>query len=388
MKHAPKVERLSAAAFRADGISPPAVLGYATRSPSYWHSGRTAIFQAIRRLGLQEGDRVLVPAYCCGSEVDALLKSGVTVQLYRVCDDLSPDFDDLRRLAEPAAALYVIHYFGVAQDMPPLAALCQARGLRLIEDAALALYAADSSGQPVATTGDAGILSFTKFVPLPDGGALLAGPGEEYAPGPARGPDLRVIAGRVKGLLKQTVTRSLQRNPSADERADPPMIGNTERSGGLEPGRGSWRMSRVSRWLFRTYDHERGMERRQRNTAFLQALLDAEPIARPLLRSWPEDAAPPFFPLLTDEPVLLFRHLRGHGVEAVPFWRSRHPQLGYAEFPFEQALKEHVLRLPIHPGIDEETIGYVAQLINEWSARRRRVGVKSSGISRREVARR
>jgi hypothetical protein len=40
-----------------------------------WYNGRAAIWHGAHDLGLNAGDRVLVPAYSCGAELDALVKA-------------------------------------------------------------------------------------------------------------------------------------------------------------------------------------------------------------------------------------------------------------------------------------------------------------------------
>ena len=102
---------------RAVRLRPPKPDPFPFGAPgvSYWHSGRAATYQGIRCLGLGSGARVLVPAYACGAEVDALVKAGMTPDYYHVSPDLSPDLDHVEALlAEPAQALLVTHYFGFA----------------------------------------------------------------------------------------------------------------------------------------------------------------------------------------------------------------------------------------------------------------------------------
>ena len=50
--------------------APAAIFPCTTNTASYWYGGAQAIYQGVRRLGLQKGDIVLVPAYSCGSEVE------------------------------------------------------------------------------------------------------------------------------------------------------------------------------------------------------------------------------------------------------------------------------------------------------------------------------
>jgi hypothetical protein len=71
---------------------------------SLWHLGRTAIWQALSGLGLGRGDRVLFPAYHCGSEIDPALHLGVAVELYPIGAGLDPDLAALDALAAGARA--------------------------------------------------------------------------------------------------------------------------------------------------------------------------------------------------------------------------------------------------------------------------------------------
>ena len=92
---------------------------------SFWYKGRVAIWQGIQRLSLDPSEQILVPAYACGSEIDPLVQAGLKPLFYRIGPDLSPDMEDLERLCErPCRALWVTHYFGFAQPIRELLALC------------------------------------------------------------------------------------------------------------------------------------------------------------------------------------------------------------------------------------------------------------------------
>ena len=77
---------------------------------SIWHSARTALWQGVHAVGLAPGDRVLVPAYCCGAELSTLLAAGLRLDYYCVRRDLTPDLEHLAQLCRsPARGLLVIH---------------------------------------------------------------------------------------------------------------------------------------------------------------------------------------------------------------------------------------------------------------------------------------
>ena len=117
------------------------------RSLGDWHlRGRSAVALACRLFGIGPGHEVLVPAYNCGTELDALLHSGAQVVGYQVSRKCEIDLEDLigRRSAR-TRAVYFIHYFGWEQPMEELRRWCDDQGLLLIEDCALALFSKGSS---------------------------------------------------------------------------------------------------------------------------------------------------------------------------------------------------------------------------------------------------
>ncbi|MEL6741672.1 MAG: DegT/DnrJ/EryC1/StrS family aminotransferase, partial [Planctomycetota bacterium] len=155
--------------------------------------GSTAIWEAFRLLDLPRGSEVLFPTYHCGLELDVLAKAGLRPVFYGVTDSLGIDIDDLEsRITASTQAVYVIHYFGFPHDLPSLRALCDRRGLRLIEDGAQAFASAMPRGgdapRAVGTFGDVGIFSLHKSLPVPDGGALVLNDPDLPPPRLARRP--------------------------------------------------------------------------------------------------------------------------------------------------------------------------------------------------------
>jgi hypothetical protein len=83
-----------------------------------WSRARHGLFEGVRALGLGVGDSVLMPAYNCGSEVEALARAGVTCVFYDISEELRPQEHILESLLTPdVKALYVIHYIGFPQDV-------------------------------------------------------------------------------------------------------------------------------------------------------------------------------------------------------------------------------------------------------------------------------
>ena len=122
------------------------------------NSCTAALHLILRAFAIGPGDEVLVPSVTFVATVNAVLYVGAT-----------PVFLDIEALERPhislaeagakcsprTKAVIVMHYGGYAVDTRPWREFCDARGLRLIEDAA---HAPGISG--VARLGDAAAFSF------------------------------------------------------------------------------------------------------------------------------------------------------------------------------------------------------------------------------------
>ncbi len=354
---------------------------------SYWYGGRTAIYQGVGRLGLEAGARVLVPAYACGSEVDALLKAGVTPDYYHVRPDLSPDLDHLEALlAEPARALFVTHYFGFAQPIRALADFAKSRGLLLIEDAAHALYSTDAAGAPLGSFGDIAIFSLVKKLPLPDGGVLVRRDGANGRAGQA--PELFRVAGKAKALvedvlaarfpraapaLRRYVTKPLTRQVKKrvyPEDFGPPASAAWSGQGDLKAARAGWRMSALSAFILRHADHGRVRAGRRRQYAAIADRFEGGARVRPLMGPLSEGCCPWFYPVWAEDAEGLERFLEAKGVPAGRFWPWLHPVMrGPLEsFPFAASLRRHVVVLPVHQDLDEADGAWMAEALDQWNA--------------------
>ena len=357
---------------------------------SCWYSARVAIWQGVTALGLAKGDRVLVPAYACGSEIDALVKAGLVVDFYRITGDLTPDLGDVARLAQAGArALCVIHYFGFPQPMEEIAAVARSHGLLVIEDNAHGLYSTDARGRPLGSFGDMAVFSFGKTLPLPDGGALVFGSGAVPVKTTliACRPDALRVAGKLKYLLEESiaarypgaaaaVTQKIGRALSAKAKA---LVYRSSESSGsedseealrrtmaLERERVLWSMSAIARRLFAGTSHDAVRDRRIRNFEAFAADFHPGRHVSALFPKLPPGTCPLFFPVRVSDSAALYRYLRDHGVSVWRFWTVFHEVVPRERFPFESSLKGSVLALPIHQDLDENDMSTLASLVNRW----------------------
>ena len=135
-----------------------------------------ALHLAYLAAGVGPGDEVIVPSLTFAATAAAVIYCGATPVF---ADILGPhDFgldpaDVERRIASRTRAVCAVHFAGYPAAVDRLRALCDARGLALIEDAAHA-PSADLGGRKLGTWGRAGAFSFfsNKILSCGEGGLL------------------------------------------------------------------------------------------------------------------------------------------------------------------------------------------------------------------------
>ena len=142
---------------------------------SSWTGGALAALQWAQ----VRGRTVVVPSNTFMATPLAVLGAGAT-PVFGDCrrDDLCLSLAETERLidAHDPAAVFLVHIGGhIAFDSKEIAALCQDRGVRLIEDCAHA-HGAEWNGARPGMYGDAGIYSMyaTKTVSTGEGGVLVS----------------------------------------------------------------------------------------------------------------------------------------------------------------------------------------------------------------------
>ena len=336
--------------------------------PRGWaFSGRVALYHGIRRLNLPANSTILVPAYHEGVELDALLAAGCRVRHYRVDAGLAIDLDDVaRKLDGSVAALYVIHYFALPQPLTVLRAFCDAHGIRLIEDCALALFSRSDSTW-LGSVGDLSIFSLYKTLPLPHGGYLVS----SRQPSALRPPPAMSTLVQTLDLVHHT----LQANGfNGVERAATHATGFVKRVFGwqrratVSSGGSRWDerlvgygVSRWTRQLVRFTNPDRVVERRRANYERLVTWLRPyAPIPFPELAP---GACPLLLPILVPHREEVQAQLEALGVHSGNFWPTTHASCP-VDLAAEVALwRERCLELPIHQELSQDDVDRVAKAV-------------------------
>jgi len=139
-------------------------------------NGTAALHLAYLAAGIGPGDEVIVPSYTFVATAAAVVACGAAPVFADVlgAHDPSLDPDDVAaRITPRTRAVAVVHFAGYAAPVARLRALCDERGLALIEDAAHAPGAA-LDGRALGTWGRAGCFSLfsNKVLSVGEGGVV------------------------------------------------------------------------------------------------------------------------------------------------------------------------------------------------------------------------
>jgi dTDP-4-amino-4,6-dideoxygalactose transaminase len=327
-------------------------------------NGTAAIQLALKSIGLQPGDEVIVPSLTFGSTATAVVhQAGVPVfadidrELYTL------DHTDLERcLTDETAAIMPVHLYGHPAEMDEIQAFADTHDLYVIEDAAQA-HGAAYRGKQVGSIGDIGCFSFyaTKNITTGEGGIVTT--------------DNEAIA---------EVLRMLRSHGMAN-RDEHVTLGYNHRMSDLNGAIGTAQVDRLKSF------NERRREISERLAAELDDLDWLEPAT---VRDYVDHAyfwAP--FEVQVDEIGLsgkkVWAELREQGVETrhrynVPLYDQPvfADHRGFnSEFPWSANPNEHdydlslpnveevvgsMIGLPNHPGLESEDIEYVIETVRAF----------------------
>jgi UDP-2-acetamido-2-deoxy-ribo-hexuluronate aminotransferase len=312
-------------------------------------NGTDALTLALMSLGLPPGTEVIVPAFT----YVATLEAAALLGLKPVLVDVLPDTFNVDPAAVRAAltprtgAVVVVHLFGQCADLEEINDICEVTGVTLIEDNAQALGATYTfaSGK-TAYAGTVGEVGTTSFFPsknlgcLGDGGALFTR--DEAHAGLLRqlanhGQSQKYLHQRI-GLnsrldtLQAALLRVKLRHLPAAQAARQAVAARYDAALAGLPGLHIPARDPRSSHVFHQYTIQ--VEGEGRRDA-LQAHLKAQGISSAVYYPLPVHAQPAY------------------------------AYLGYrpGQFPVAERLCGQVLSLPVHPGLTEQQVAYVVEVL-------------------------
>ena len=139
-------------------------------------SGRQALYIALKSLGIDKGDEVIIPAFTTDIVPLIIRETGATVIPADVTlNDYNIDLNSIANCISPKTKAVVgIHTFGCPCDIAGIKNICNEYDIFFIENAAQA-FGAKYKGKYVSTFGDIGITSFGfgKSLSMGAGGGIV-----------------------------------------------------------------------------------------------------------------------------------------------------------------------------------------------------------------------
>jgi dTDP-4-amino-4,6-dideoxygalactose transaminase len=298
---------------------------------------------ALWALGIKAGDEVITAANTCAPTIAAIRLCGAVPVFVDVAPDtlmMDPNLVEAAVTSHTRAVL-AVHLWGMCTDMDCLLSLARKYNLRLVEDCAQA-HGTEFQGRKVGLFGDVGCFSFypTKNIgAFSDAGAVVTNDAE--------------LAGRIRSMR---------------------MYGYDSEGVSQEEGMNA-RLSEMQAAFLRVRlaDYcEGGLERRLKMAGMYQELLKNSVVGLPVAL---EGCSPTWhqFVIRSSRRHELMQHLarRGitcgihyatpvHRMPAYRFLQANHP----ARLPVTEKASGEILSLPIHDGMSESDIEYVAGAVN------------------------
>jgi len=136
-------------------------------------NGTSALYLALKALGIKKGDEVIVPTYSCTALLNAIFMANAVP---KVCDISLTNLSLTREivsnnLTKRTRAVIVVHTFGIPCEITPLKEI----NIPIIEDCSQSLGSRFIDKTLTGSKGDVSIFSFyaTKFITGGLGGAIL-----------------------------------------------------------------------------------------------------------------------------------------------------------------------------------------------------------------------
>ncbi len=311
-------------------------------------NGTTALFLALKVLGIGEGDEVIVPSLTFISPVNAIRYVGAEPVFVDVCrDTYVMDAEKVEELiTSKTKAILPVHLYGHPVDMDKLVEIARKYGLYIIEDATESLGAFYKE-KPVGTIGDIGCFSFNgnKLITTGAGGMLVTN-NEELG---------------EKAKFLSTQAKIVNDNKSFYH----PEIGYNFRMPNILAAMGCAQLENIDEYIKRKRD----------NAAYYNELLkNIQGITLPTEREWANNVYWLYSIVVEDEYRLsrdeLIKILAENDIESRPFFMPVHKMPPYVncrrgDLSVTEELSRKGLNLPSSVGLTKEQIEKVCKIINE-----------------------
>jgi perosamine synthetase len=321
-----------------------AYLGWKPSQAIATSNGTTSLHAALAPLGLKKGDEVVTTPFTFIATSNSVIHAGAKPVFADVDPrtwNLSPQAVSkvLDKRGRKVKAILAVHLFGHPADVQALSKLSKKKGIPLIEDCAQA-HGAECDGRRVGTFGRASSFSFyaTKNLPCGEGGMALAS-GEKDAV-----------------FIRSFINHG--RGPNGHE-----MVGYNYRLNNLAAAVGLCQLRKLE-----TFNAVRRRNAKLYNQLLAGLLGVTLPVELPGYRHVYHQ-----YTLLVPNREVLSVELRKRDVDSKPFYARTITQepaykaLGYGKesYPVAEYAAAHCLSLPVHPGVTEKQVRFIAKSVRE-----------------------
>lgn len=145
--------------------------------PVAYANATLGLYAALKVLGLQPGQEVIIPALTFVATANAVIMAGGVP----VCVDIDDKFNLktellINNISDKTFGVIPVHLYGHFTNVHEIKKICREYGLKMIEDASQGVGVSENGIDYAGTVGDIGVLSFygNKFVTSAQGAMILS----------------------------------------------------------------------------------------------------------------------------------------------------------------------------------------------------------------------
>jgi dTDP-4-amino-4,6-dideoxygalactose transaminase len=312
---------------------------------------------AMMILDLKPGDEVITPSFTFVSTANAIIRGGGKPVFCEINDrTLTMDPRDFEKKITPQTkAVIPVHYAGVAAEMDEIMEIARKHKLCVVEDAAQGV-GAQYRGKYLGGIGDSGAFSFhdTKNIVSGEGGAFVTN---------MESLSRRAEIVREKGTNRANFFR-----------------GEVDKYTWIDHGSSyilSEVLAAILKFQFDIMDEIQG-KRAHIYSLYNQGLIDLERIEKvrlPIIPDYCKSNFHIYYILLRNESERnrVMEDLKGSGVNATFHYIPLHSapyavknlKTGNLRLPITDRISGSLLRLPLHPAMKDEDVGFVIEKLHE-----------------------
>ena len=307
-------------------------------------NGTDAIYIAMRALGIQLNDEVIVPSHSWISTSQTVSQAGGKVVFCDTDDETFTIDASLieSKITDKTVGIIPVHLFGQAADMDPIMAIAKKHGLWVIEDCAQA-HLASYKGKLVGTFGNAATYSFypgKNLGAMGDAGAIVTNHNDLA--------ERAAMLARHGGLFKGQHL----------------IEGTNSRLDGIQAAILNVKLRYLPEWT---------NKRRALANYYIELLQGLEFVTPPKVADFREHVWH-LFVIKTQDRDELGNYLGNNGIQTVinyptslPFLPAyQYMQHKGGDFPICFKHQAEILSLPIYPEMSLEAVGYVGGKIKQF----------------------